>query len=253
MSVRFDHRPLEYTMTHRIGAGGMSEACQRPEAVRAIATRLMGWRATPETCRNCHHLPAVSLRAAIPLCSRCRENRDAFLGALERDAVGRAPAVVRSDDNTSQDKQLRGHSFVFNKKSVDMGFFEIIRPRAADRMMADKPDLRALWNHDSSSTLARYSAGTLRYEKVTRGVAVEIDPPRWAHGHIESVERRDITGQSFANIGAFDGSAPAGLTPENDGDLSEARFEAAVAYQRQNPEASWGEAVQKSRGQKAAV
>jgi len=197
MSVRFDSRQLEYTMTHRIGAGGFSEACQRPESVRGIATRLMAWKAAPETCQNCHSLPAVSLRAAIPLCSRCRENRDAFLGTLERDASGRTPTAVRASDDTSADKQLRGHSIVFNKKSVDMGFLEIIRPRAADRMMAEKPDLRALWNHDSSATLARYSAGTLRYEKVTRGVAVEIDPPRWAHGHVESVERRDITGQSF--------------------------------------------------------
>lgn len=195
MSVRFDTRQLEYTMTHRIGSGGFSEACLRPESVRSIATRLMGWKAAPETCQNCHSLPAVSLRSSLPLCSRCLENRNNSMSW--RFDFGRQPVAQRADDDTSTDKQLRGHSIVFNKKSVDMGFFEYIRPRAADRMMAEKPDLRALWNHDSSATLARYSAGTLRYEKVTRGVAVEIDPPRWAHGHVESVERRDITGQSF--------------------------------------------------------
>lgn len=199
MSVRFDQRQLEYTMTHRIGAGGMSEACQRPESIRSIATRLMGWRAAPETCQNCHSLPAVSLRAAIPLCSRCRENRDAFLGTLAKEPAGRSPVVTRADDDTSTDQQLRGHSIVFNKKSVDMGFFEIIRPRAADRLMSEKPDLRALWNHDSSIPLARYSAGTLRYEKVTRGVAVEIDPPATSAGRdaVVLVDRRDVTGQSF--------------------------------------------------------
>lgn len=195
--MRFDNRQLEYTMTHRIGAGGMSETCQRPEAVRSIATRLMGWRSAPETCQNCHALPAASLRSTLPLCSRCRENRNLDAGASFRFDFGRAPVAQRADDNTSAEKQLRGHSIVFNKKSVDMGFYEIIRPRAVDRMMAEKPDLRALWNHDSSVTLARYSAGTLRFEKVTRGLAIEIDPPRWAHGHVESVERRDITGQSF--------------------------------------------------------
>lgn len=195
MSVRCDTRQIEYTMTHRIGAGGLSEACQRPESVRSIATRLMGWRAAPETCQNCHSLPAVSLRSALPLCGRCRENKIGVRGSVYE--FGRTPAITRADDDTSKAQQLRGHSIVFNKKSVDMGFFEIIQPRAADRMINERPDLRALWNHDSSATIARYSAGTLRYEKVTRGVAVEIDPPRWAHGHVESVERRDITGQSF--------------------------------------------------------
>lgn len=197
MSVRFDHRQLEYTMTHRIGAGGLSEACQRPESVRGIATRLMGWKSAPETCQSCHSLPAFHLRKGLPICSRCHGNRNPVNVLDMRFDFGRAPVTQRVDDNTSADKQLRGHSIVFNKKSVDMGFLEIIRPRAGDRLMAEKPDLRALWNHDSSITLARHSSGTLRYEKVTRGIAVEIDPPRWAHGHVESVERRDITGQSF--------------------------------------------------------
>lgn len=195
MSVRFDSRSLEYTMTHRIGAGGMSEACQRPEHVRSIATRLVNWKAAPETCQSCHSLPAFHLRAGVPICSRCRENRLVMTGQFDRE--GAKPIMQRADDNTSDQKQLRGIAIVFNKPSVDMGFIEYIRPAAADRLMSERPDLRGLWNHDSSLTLARYSAGTLRYEKTTRGVAVEYDPPSWARGHVESVERRDITGQSF--------------------------------------------------------
>lgn len=195
MSVRFDHRHVEYAMTHRIGAGGMSEACQRPEHVRAIATRLLQWKTAPETCQSCHSLPAVNLRSGLPICSRCRENRLLAMGQF--DQAGARPTAFRADDETSTQKQLRGLSIVFNKPSLDMGFIEYIRPRAADRLMAEKPDLRALWNHDSSLTIGRYSAGTLRYEKVTRGVSVEIDPPSWARGQVESVDRRDITGQSF--------------------------------------------------------
>lgn len=197
MSVRFDSRQIEYTMSHRIGAGGLSEACQRPEHVRSIATRLIQWKAAPETCQSCHSLPAFSLRAGLPLCSRCRENRQILTGTFDRDAAGARPVVSRADDATSSDKQLRGVAIVFNKPSVDMGFVEYIRPRAVDRLIAEKSDLRGLWNHDSSVTLARYSAGTLRYEKTTRGLAVEYDPPSWAKGHVESVGRRDITGQSF--------------------------------------------------------
>lgn len=196
MSVRFDTRQVEYTMTHRIGSGGLSEACQRPESVRSVAIRLMQWSTSPESCQSCHSLPAVRLYAGLPMCGRCRENR--LIAAGQFQPEGARPTILRADDDTtSTEKQLRGLAIVFNKPSVDMGFIEVIRPAAADRLMAEKPDLRGLWNHDSSITLARYSAGTMRYEKVTRGVAVEYDPPSWAKGHIESVARRDITGQSF--------------------------------------------------------
>lgn len=195
MSVRFDARSLEYTMVRKVGAGGMAEACQRPDHVRAIATRLMGWTAAPETCQSCHSLPAFHLRGGVPICSRCRENRLIATGQFTRE--GARPTVLRADDNTSTQKQLRGLAIVFNKASLDMGFVEYIRPVAADRLIAERSDLRGLWNHDSSLTLARYSAGTLRYEKTTHGVAVEYDPPSWARGHVESVDRRDITGQSF--------------------------------------------------------
>lgn len=196
MSLRFEGRSVEYAMTHRIGAGGMSEACQRPDHVRSIATRLMNWKAAPEVCQSCHSLPAFHLRAGLPMCSRCRENRLIMSGQFDR--AGAKPIAQRADDDTTSDqKQLRGLAIVFNKPSVDMGFIEYIRPAAADRLMSERPDLRGLWNHDSSITLARYSAGTMRYEKTTRGVAVEYDPPSWARGHVESVDRRDITGQSF--------------------------------------------------------
>lgn len=195
MSERFNGRSVEYAMTHRVGASGLSEACQRPDHVRAIATRLMNWKASPETCQSCHSLPASNLRAGLPMCSRCRENRLVASGQFDRE--GARPTVMRADDDTSNQKQLRGLAIVFNSRSVDMGFYEFIRPRAADRMMAERPDIRGLWNHDSSLTIARYSAGTLRYEKTSRGVAVEYDPPSWARGHVESVDRRDITGQSF--------------------------------------------------------
>lgn len=194
MSVRFDQRQVEYTMTRRVGAGGAAEACLRPDHVRAIATRLLGWASAAETCQSCHALPAVRLHGGLPMCSRCRENRLVAAGRFDSGIVARP---TRADDTTSDEKQLRGLAIVFNKASVDMGFIEYIRPSAADRLMAERPDLRGLWNHDSSLTIARYSAGTMRYEKTSRGVAVEYDPPSWARGYIESVDRRDITGQSF--------------------------------------------------------
>jgi HK97 family phage prohead protease len=192
-------RPMEYTVTHRLGVGGVAERYLRPNPTVEIAQRLLRWTGGGyETCQNCHGRPAMAIRASVPLCSSCRENRG--LRLYYRDPVGLAARAASTDDTPAL-PQLRGHAIVFNAKSVDLGgFIEIIRPAAADRLEAEKPDLRALWNHDSAMPLGRVSAGTLRAKKVTRGVAVEIDPPRWAHGHVESIERRDVQGMSFGFI-----------------------------------------------------
>lgn len=195
--MSLEARMIEYTMTHRVGVGGATERYERPSPVLEMATRLRGWsHGKRETCQSCVSNTAVSVRGGMALCSRCREQRSMHL-ALAFDERGIAPAAVRQD-NDHAGKQLRGHMIVFNSRSVDLGgFVEIIRPRAADRMEAEQPDLRALWSHDSSIVLGRSTAGTFRAKKVTRGVAIEIDPPKWAHGYVESVERRDVTGMSF--------------------------------------------------------
>jgi uncharacterized protein len=93
---------------------------------------------------------------------------------------------------------LRGHAIVFGARSLDLGgFFEIIRPSAVDRTLAEKTDLRASWNHNSESTIGRVRSGTLRLAKDSTGLRVTIATPTWARGHVESVARRDITGMSF--------------------------------------------------------
>jgi HK97 family phage prohead protease len=202
MSVR-SSGAVEFAMTHRVGAGGQREVCHRPDPVRAMVTRMQQWLAEPETCKSCQALPSVSIRAGLALCSRCRQEAALRLG-WSLDTAGLAPRDVRADDGGAG-PQLRGHAIVFNQRSVNLGgFVEIIRPAAADRMESEKPDLLALWNHDSSLPLGRSTAGTLRYRKVTRGVSVEIDPPKWAGAQVESVDRRDVKGMSFGFIAISD-------------------------------------------------
>lgn len=188
-------RPIEITMTHRVGADGVTSRCLRPAPILEIAQRVQRWTVTPEACQSCHSLPAVRF-VDLPLCGRCHQQRAQRLG---RTAASGLPAVVeRVEDAPSPEKRLEGYAIRFNEKSVELfGFFEVIRPSAADRLMTEQPDLRALWNHDSAQPLGRTSAGTLRAEKRTAGVWVEIQPPRWATGHVESIDRRDVTGQSF--------------------------------------------------------
>lgn len=192
---RNSNLPLEIAMTHRVGAGGATERCLRPESVREVVTRVTRWAVAAESCQSCHSLPAARLAGGLPLCGRCHQHRAERLGYAYGELRAR---VERADDPEPADQRLQGYAIRFNEKSVELfGFFEIIRPVAADRLESEKPDLRALWNHDSSETIGRVSAGTLRAAKRTRGVWVEIDPPRWAARHVESIARRDIQGMSF--------------------------------------------------------
>lgn len=187
-------RPIELAMTHRIGASGQVERCLRPKQVLDTADRMRKWAGTPETCQGCQTRHAISIRGGASLCGLCREQRTIRTGF---DPVGRRAYVERQDDDTDA-LQLRGLAIVFNSPSVDMGFTEYIRPSAADRTASEGIDVRALWSHNADFTIGRISAGTLRAQKVSRGVSVEIDPPKWGAQYVESVARRDITGMSFA-------------------------------------------------------
>ena len=188
--------PVELAITHRVGGDGRIERCARPSAVQEIAQRMQKWVSQGETCQSCSNLPAVSVRGGLALCGRCREQRSIRHGRA--DDLGLKPRAERAEDATQGDLRLEGLAIVFNSRSVDLGgFTEIIKPAAADRMAAEKPDIRAHWSHNPDITIGRVSAGTLRTAKTSRGVAVEIDPPSWARGQVESVQRRDITGHSF--------------------------------------------------------
>jgi Escherichia/Staphylococcus phage prohead protease len=99
-------------------------------------------------------------------------------------------------------KMIRGYAIVFNSLSEPiMGLFrEKIAPQAMERTINEGIDLRALVDHDSAKILGRRSAGTLRYESDTHGLRTEIDPPdtTTALDIIQSIQRRDVTGMSFA-------------------------------------------------------
>jgi len=180
---------IEYAMTQ----WGDGRSCPRPKAVLETAERMQRWAAgQSEVCGGCHSLPAVGIRAGLPLCGRCREQRTIRSGDAQ------LASRAEPEDDAASPVTLTGLSIVFNSRSEWMGFFEIIKPSAVDRTFAEKIDLRYLWSHNPDITMGRMSAGTLRIRKTTRGLAIEADPPRWAAGQIESVKRRDVTQQSFA-------------------------------------------------------
>jgi len=188
---------LEYAMTHRVGAGGLRETCQRPAPVVDTSLRVRKWSGQSELCQSCQVLPSVRLSASLALCSKCHTQRQIRHGLMPSDTACLKARAAPQDD-AAPAATLRGMAIVFNSPSEDMGFIEYFRPSAVDRTFAEAIDLRALWSHNTEVTIGRLSAGTLRARKASGGLSVDIDLPRWAHTYAESVARRDVTHMSFA-------------------------------------------------------
>lgn len=100
---------------------------------------------------------------------------------------------------STEGRLLRGMAIAYGVPSLDLGGFrEIIAPSATDRTLRAGDEVHAFFNHDASKVLGNSRAGTLLLRSTKRGLDVEIDPPSWASGIVESVGRGDIRGMSFA-------------------------------------------------------
>jgi HK97 family phage prohead protease len=187
--MRANFGPLERAMTH--DADG--RACERPNEVRAMVSRMMAWGGQTEACKSCLAAQAVSVISGEALCARCKSQRDVRVYSADvLDRRAKANVEVVSGEG------LRGHAVVFDQWSVDLGgFVERVRSVAVNTTIAQGLDVRGLWNHNSDLPLGRSSARTAAYWKDAAGLAVHIVPPGWAAGHIETVRRGDVTGMSF--------------------------------------------------------
>ena len=96
--------------------------------------------------------------------------------------------------------QIEGHAAVFNHLSEDLGGFrEQIRPGAFSQSIQED-DILALFNHDPNLILGRNRAGTLQLAEDEQGLRMLVQVPdtQTARDVMSLVERRDITGASFA-------------------------------------------------------
>lgn len=117
--------------------------------------------------------------------------RRAFVGKVELRA---APEGSKSPGT------LVGYAAVYDKLSLDLGYF---REKLAKGCFADalkRCDVRALKNHDDNLLLGRNTAGTLRMEEDELGLPFEVDLPDTSAGRDVAVEvgRGDMSGCSFS-------------------------------------------------------
>lgn len=103
--------------------------------------------------------------------------------------------------------KIKGYSALFDSATVipswwGDGWEEVIRFGFFDRAIKEKQDVRALFNHDQNYVLGRTSSPkkTLELKQDKTGLLATILPPNNSVGNdtVESIERGDITGQSFA-------------------------------------------------------
>jgi uncharacterized protein len=185
----------------RDGASVLQE-CPRPDVVRQMAHRVHRWKDATEGCQLCQSDNAVSVRAGVAVCGRCKANQEIRTAGFE------FHKRVVPEHRASSADGLYGTAIVFDSLSVDLGgFFERIAPRMVDRTLAEGSDVIQLVDHDSAKVLGRLSAGTLRLRKTQAGLANTIsDPPNTSIGRdtVVNVKRRDIVGQSFGFIALDD-------------------------------------------------
>lgn len=96
--------------------------------------------------------------------------------------------------------RLEGHAAVFDSETVIGNWFrEVIRAGAFAQSIADKDDVRALWNHDANHVLGRTAAKTLRLKEDDTGLFFSADLPdtQTARDLAVSVDRGDVSQCSF--------------------------------------------------------
>jgi len=133
------------------------------------------------------------------------EFRAAAAAGMEYRAVGMVVDPEhrhrRAVDLEDDQKTLRGTAIVFNKRSLNLGgWFEVIRPSAVDRTLADSAaEVRALVDHETRLVLGNSQAGTMKMKKGKTGLQVDIDMPAttYARDVTEVVRRGDVHGMSF--------------------------------------------------------
>ena len=106
------------------------------------------------------------------------------------------------DGSEKSGRRIQGYAIVFNSKSKDLGFREIIHPEAVTKELLKNSDIVAKFNHSDNRVLARskYGEGTLSLNIDKIGLRYQFEAPHTSTGDelLELLRRGDIDSSSFA-------------------------------------------------------
>jgi HK97 family phage prohead protease len=110
--------------------------------------------------------------------------------------------TVRAVEGEDERRFIEGDAAVFNQETVIGEWFrEVIEPGAFKRVLSEKPDVIAAYNHDWNKVLARTTNGTLALEETDAALKykaeVNMNDPE-AVSVYEKVKRGDVPQASFA-------------------------------------------------------
>src|SRR6185369_5208677 len=91
--------------------------------------------------------------------------------------------TARSASSTEK-FELSGVAAAYNKESRDLGgFVEVISPGAFKRSLANRDDVKALFNHNAEAVLGRVRNNTLVLNDSTEGLrfTVKLNPESQSH------------------------------------------------------------------------
>jgi len=110
--------------------------------------------------------------------------------------VGRAAVFY---DGTPETEYTLYDAVMDGERVLQPALIERINPRAFNKPINDRQDVRALFNHDPNLVLGRTSSRTLTITKTLRGLDYEIEPGNTtvAKDVQEHIRRGDVTGSSF--------------------------------------------------------
>ncbi len=110
--------------------------------------------------------------------------------------VGRAAVFY---DGTPDTEYTLYEAVMDGERVLSPALIERINPRAFNKALNDRQDVRALFNHDPNLLLGRTSSRTLTLTKSLRGLDYEIEPGNTtiAKDVQEHIRRGDVTGSSF--------------------------------------------------------
>lgn len=124
---------------------------------------------------------------------------------LERRTYNAAGCRVGIENREDGQPVIVGYGAVFYRKDEPgtefdfLGMFrERIMPGAFKRALSEKQDVAGLFNHDANEILGRTGSGTMNLSVDKVGLRYEITPPATRASIVESIQRGDIHGSSFA-------------------------------------------------------